>query len=165
MKRGRGGWGGFAVALVLGIVLAATALALAAGTTRDEYVAAVEPICKRNTEANERIFAGVRREVLHGQLASAATKFARGTKALRRTLGELKAVPRPAADRARLKDWFAAIEVEVGLFARTARYLREGEAEPAIRMSAKLSSAANEANNVVFEFEFRYCRAEPSRFM
>jgi hypothetical protein len=51
------------------LVLAATALALlaplapGAEETRESCVAAVEPICKTNTKANEKILSGVRREV------------------------------------------------------------------------------------------------------
>ncbi len=52
------------VALAALLALAATAsLASAEEVTRDSYKAQVEPICKTDTEANERILSGVRQDV------------------------------------------------------------------------------------------------------
>jgi hypothetical protein len=152
------------VPLIVAAMVATAALAPAAETSRTEYVAAVEPICKANTMANERILAGARHRVSQGQLAPAAAQFERAAAALRRTLGELKAVPRPPADAVRLGRWFSEIEAEVGLFAATARDLRAGQKAKAEHLSVKLTGAANKANVEVLVFEFRYCRAEPSKF-
>jgi hypothetical protein len=58
----------------------------AAEFTRTEYREAAEPICKVDTEANERILAGVRAEVRQGKLGPAAAKFARAASALGRAL-------------------------------------------------------------------------------
>jgi hypothetical protein len=152
--------------LLVALVLSCTgATAMAAGTSREEFVAAAEPICKTNTEANERILARVRSEVREGELKPAAISFEKAAKALAGTLGELKALPRPTADAARLGSWFSDIEVEVGLFKATAAKLRSGERAGAERMSAKLTRAAAQANLDVLPFEFRFCRAEPSRFL
>jgi hypothetical protein len=60
-----------AIVLVMGLV----ASAFAATTTRDEYTATVEPICKVNTRANERIPAGVKQEVRQGKLKTAAASI------------------------------------------------------------------------------------------
>jgi hypothetical protein len=153
-------------ALLIAFVLPCTAAtAMAAETSREEFVAAAEPICKTNTEANERILAKVRSEVRDGELKPAAISFEKAAKALAATLGELKVLPRPKADAVRLESWFSEIEVEVGLFKATAGKLRSGDRAGAERMSAKLTSAANQANLKVLPFEFRYCRAEPSRFL
>lgn len=151
------------VVVAIGLI-AVAAIALAAETSRTEYVARVEPICKANTQANERILAGVRRRVTRGQLAPAAAQFERAASALRRTLGELKAVPRPPADAASLGRWFVDIEAEVGLFAATARDLRAGQKGAAEHLSVKLTAAADKADAQVLAFEFHYCRAEPSKF-
>jgi hypothetical protein len=153
-------------AFLTALVLAATAAsATAAETSRGEFVAAAEPICKANTGANERILTKVRSEVRAGELKPAAIAFESAAKALAATLGELKALPRPKADAARLESWFSDIEVEAGLFETTARKLRAGDRAGAERMSAKLTRAAGQANDEVLPFEFRYCRAEPSRFL
>jgi hypothetical protein len=155
-----------ALLLVPVLCLAAgCALALAAETTRAEYVAKVEPICKANTKANERVLMGVRKEVKEGQLKPAASQFARAATALKRALGQLRAVPQPLADKARLAQWLGYVKGEVELFEATAADLKAGRQSAAERNSAKLSREANLANDQVLPFEFEYCRAEPSKFV
>lgn len=155
--------------LPLAVAVAAAALLVAgpAGAeepTRASYREAVEPICRANSEANERILHGARAEVRAGKLDQAAAKFKRAARALAKTLGELKAVPRPAADAARLGRWFGLIEAEQRLLAKTGAYLAAGRKGAALGMVVRLESTASRANNVVFAFEFHYCHFEPSRF-
>jgi hypothetical protein len=138
--------------------------AQAAEVTRDSYREAVEPICKTDTEANERIFAGVRDEVKQGKLKPAARQFEKAARALKRALAQLRTVPRPSADAERLDKWFREVGKEVDLFEATAAKLRAGKKFAAERMVVKLSNQAEIANRVVVAFEFQYCRLEPSRF-
>jgi hypothetical protein len=153
-------------AVAAAMVVAATLVATAGAeeVTRDSYRQAVEPICKADAKANERIFAGVRSEVQNGELRAAARRFRRAEGALKRTLRELKAVPRPAADSVRLSRWLGLIATEARLFGKTARYLAAGEKGAAEGMVVRLESTAHRANNVGVPFEFRYCRLEPARF-
>jgi hypothetical protein len=146
------------------LALALTATAFAAEVSRDEYKEAVEPICQSNTKANERILAGVRQEVKAGKLKPAAAKFAKAAGELKRTLKELEAVPRPAADEARLTKWFALVSEEAELFATAGKKLKAGDKAGAERLVAKLNSNANKANLEVIAFGFRYCRLEPAKF-
>jgi hypothetical protein len=146
------------------LVLAAAIPAAAAEVSRDSYREAVEPVCKVNTEANERIFAGVRAEVKSGKLKPASVQFEKAARALRGTLGQLKPLPRPPADVQRLAHWFAEIEKEISLFKATAAKLRGGNKSAAEKMVVRLTSQAERANAVVVPFQFRYCRLEPSRF-
>jgi hypothetical protein len=149
-------------ALALALLLAA--VANAAETTRDDYVAKVEPICELNTKANERILVGVRNEVRTGKLRPAAAKLAQASAALKKTLAQLRAVPKPKADKARLEEWLAHLKTEADLFDLAARKLKAGEKIEAQRMVVKLTVNANKANAVVLPFEFRYCMLEPSKF-
>jgi predicted GNAT family acetyltransferase len=153
-------------ALALGLTgaLSLAALANAAEITRDSYRAAVEPICRANTKANERILAGIRPEVRAGKLKPAATQFARAATALKRTLGELKAVPQPSADGARLARWLTYATAEAQLFEAAAVDLRAGKKGAAEHMVARLTETADRANAEVLPFEFHYCHFEPSRF-
>ncbi len=148
------------VALLLGV----GATAGAEEVTRTTYREAAEPICEANTRANERILAGVRAEVKRGELGVAAKRFRRAAAALRGTLGDLKQIPRPPADRARLSRWLGFVAAEVELLERTGRYLAAGEKGAAAGMVVRLKSVANRANNAVFAFEFEYCHFEPGRF-
>jgi hypothetical protein len=152
-----------AAALLLLAVLTVNS-ARGAEVTRASYREAVEPICKSNTQANERILKGVRAEVRHNELKPAAIQFERAAKALGRTLAQLKAVPQPSADQAKLTKWLGKVKEEVGLFAAVAAKLRAGHKAAAEEKVVRLTHNANLANNVVIVFEFQYCRFEPSRF-
>jgi hypothetical protein len=148
--------------MVFGLVFAAGAFA--AKVSRDEYKEAVEPICRSNTQANERILAGVRKEVKQGKLKPAAAKFTEASIALQKTLREIEAVPRPAADEARLAKWFFYVKIEAELFATAGKKLKSGDKPGAEHIVTKLSQNANKANLEVLSFGFRYCRFEPAEF-
>jgi hypothetical protein len=152
--------------LALGLIgaLASAALASGAEVSRNSYREAVEPICKTNTQANERILKGVRAEVRHNELKPAARQFTKAAAALKQTLAQLRAVPQPSADRAKLAKWLGFVRTEAGLFAMTATKLKAGDKTGAEKMVVLLTHTANLANNAVIGFEFEYCRFEPSRF-
>jgi len=145
-------------------LLAAASLALAAETTRAEYTARVEPICKASTQANKKILAGVREEVKQGKLKPAAAQFAKASSALKKTLAKLKAVPQPAADKARLTDWLGYVAEEAELFKKASLKLAAGNKAAAEAIVARLQYTATIANNEVVAFEFTWCRLEPSKF-
>jgi hypothetical protein len=155
-----------ALAALCGVALLAPLVtpALAAEPTRESYREAVEPICRANTRANKRILAGVKGEVRAGKLKPAAARFAKAAKALKKSVGELRAVPPPPADRSRLSRWLGEVATEASLFEAIAADLRKGQKAQAERIVTKLSTDANQANNMVLAFEFEYCRLEPSRF-
>lgn len=150
--------------MVAGAVLATASLALATETTRAEYVAQVEPICKANTQANERILKGVKTEVKQGKLKPAAKQFSKASTALEKTLGQLKAVPQPAADQAKLTKWLGYVKTEAELFQSTSKKLASGDKVGAQAMVIRLTHNANLANDTVLSFNFTYCRFEPSKF-
>lgn len=152
------------------LILAAVSLALlaplafAAEISRSEYVAKVEPICKVNAKANERILKGVRSLVRRNKLRLAAAKFAKAGAALKKTYRQLKAVPQPTADEARLAKWLRYVKIEADLFTRVAKKLRAGQRGAAQTLVNRLTRNANRANATVLAFNFRYCRFEPSKF-
>lgn len=157
---------------VSGLVVLAAATLLAAAThagtveqTRESYRKAVEPICQRNVEANERIFAGVRKMVNEGKLKPAARRFSRAAAALRKAVAQLRGVPRPAEDRALLAKWLRKVGKLAKIFALTNKQLRSGQKAKAIHEVGRMTTAAAQANAVVVAFEFRYCRLEPSKFL
>jgi hypothetical protein len=152
------------VLMVAGAVLATASLALATETTRAEYVAQVEPICKANTKANERILKGVEAEVKHNKLKPAATQFSKASTALKKTLAQLKAVPQPTADKAKLTKWLGYVKTEAELFQSTAKKLKAGDKAGTEKMSLRLHHTAELANDTVLSFNFTYCRFEPSKF-
>jgi hypothetical protein len=147
-------------------LLAANAapLAVAAEITRAEYKAQVEPICKKNSEANDRILKGVRKEVKQNKLKSAGAKFIKASKALKSTHTQLKVVPQPTADEARLTKWLGYVKTEADLFNSAGKALKAGNKSKAQKLVNKLTTNANQANAQVLVFNFRYCRFEPSKY-
>jgi hypothetical protein len=146
------------------IFISLSSIAFAGEVTRATYREAVEPICKADTQANERIFAGVKGEVRQGKLKPAAVKFAKAAAALKSAIAQIQKVPAPAADAARLSKWLGKVSNEAGYFEAVSKKLRAGDKAGAEHLVNKLTTEAGAANNVVIPFEFTYCRLEPSRF-
>jgi hypothetical protein len=151
-------------ATVLTLVLLAVPFAQATEVTRESYKEAVEPICKTNVRANERILKGVKGEVKAGKLKLAATQFSKAASALHKALAKLKAVPQPTADQAKLAKWLKYIQEEEGFFSQIGKKLKAGDKNGATKMQILLVNTAEKANNEVLAFEFRYCKVNPSKF-
>ena len=142
----------------------AVALAVAPAQTREGYVAQVEPICKKNTAANERILQGARSEIKAGRLRVAAGQFTRAGRAFEKAVGELRAVPPPGEDAVTLAKWLAQLEKETDFLQRIGKALNEGKKTAVLGLSVRLKHNGNLANNLVLDFDFRYCLINPSKF-
>jgi hypothetical protein len=153
------------LALGLALALAATAsLAAAEEVTRQSYKEQVEPICQVNTKANEKILKGVRAEVKKGKLALAGKQFTQAAQALNKAYAQLKAVPQPPADQAKLAKWLQYVKQEASLFATGGKALKAGNKTKAQTIVVKLTHTANLANSQVLSFGFHYCKLNPSKF-
>lgn len=154
-------------ALGILFLLSVASLALAADLEeeRQAYKAQVEPICKQNRQANERVLKGVKQNIRAGKLKLAASQFAKAAVALKKARTQLAAVPQPAADSARLTKWLGYIKTEIELFEKVSRKLKAGDKHGAQRMALQLTSTVNKANNTVLPYEFRYCRVDSSQFL
>jgi|SRR5918996_1434421 hypothetical protein len=156
---------GIVVAALCAGLLAAALPALAADeVSRAEYKAMVEPICKTNTEANDKILKGVRSKVQQGKLKPAGRQFIRAAAALQKALRQLKAVPRPAADEERLSEWLKRIGDQQVLLQKIGKALIEEKRRKAESLSAKLFTGARLTNAVVVSFGFNHCRFETSNY-
>lgn len=153
------------VASIAAATLAIAAIAHAAGgPTRTEYVAQVEPICQANTMASQRILTGASAKVKQKKLASAGSQFIRAAAAFGKATGEIAAVPQPPADQPKLAKWVEHLRLVQGYLRKAGKALKVSDRDHATIDVIKLRSAGNAANNVVYDFEFRYCRITPSRF-
>ncbi len=151
-------------ALTLALAVLAVPLAQATEVTRESYKEAVEPICKVNSQANEKILKGVSSEFKSGKLKVAAGKFSRASTALRKTITQLKGVPQPPADETKLAKWLKMVGTEADLFQQTANKLKANDKPGAQAMVIRLTHNATQANNQVLPFNFKYCRFEPSKY-
>jgi hypothetical protein len=157
--------GTVAVALLGVALLAAAALAVTSpDQTRESFMAKVEPICKKNTKSNEAILSGVRQKIKKGQLNVAAGQFTKAAGAFGGAVKQIKAVPQPVADAAKLGKWIGALEDETKLLGEIGKALKAGDKGKAQTLSVKLTHNGNVANNAVLGFDFDYCLIDSSRF-
>lgn len=153
-------------AALCAVLLVSLPSALAADEpTRAEYKADVEPICKVNTKANENILAGVKGKVKQGKLKPAGRQFTRAATALKGTLRQLKAVPKPPADVDRLTEWLDRVDKQQVLLKEIGDALIAEKRRKAETLSVKLVSGARLTNAIVVSFGFNYCRFETSDFV
>ncbi len=151
--------------MVLALVVpAALAAETAEAPTRAEYVAALEKVCKPGSLATQRAVRGVRQDVRAERLRRAGNKFAKAKRIFGATVASIKPVPRPEADAATLKRWFAALDLEKVYLGRIVASLRAEDVARFQRVSADFIHQGNKANNVVVSFGFNYCAFKPSRF-
>jgi hypothetical protein len=154
-----------AIALSLtAMLLFAVAAPLALAITRTEYKERVEPICKKNSEANDKILKTVRKEVKEDKLKSAGAKFIKASTALKKTYNELKAVEMPAEDTAKLTKWLGYVKKEAELFNSGGKALKAGNKKKAQKFVNQLNTNANRANAEVLAFGFHYCKFNPSKY-
>jgi hypothetical protein len=155
----------FGAALALVALLVTTAFAATSpDQTRESYATAVEPICKTNTKANEQILGGVRKKIQKGQLGVAARQFAKAAAAFGKAVKQIKTVPQPPSDVAKLKKWFGYLEEETSLLGEIGKALKTNKKSKAQTLSVRLTHNGNVANNAVLGFDFDYCLIDSSKF-
>jgi hypothetical protein len=145
-------------------ILAAAASAGAEDPARQGYVEQAEPICRSASEANQHILDGVRRDVREKRYAVAGRKFLRASRTFGRTATRLAALPRPPGYEERLGKWVDHLRLVRDYLRKIGKNLKRGDRLQANYESVRLRSASNAANNVVWQFGFRYCHLTSSRF-
>src|SRR5262245_52865394 len=150
---------------VIATALLGAVPSIAAEATPESFKDAAEPICKTNREANEKVLDGARANVQTGKLKKASRQLFAAAKALKRARAQLLAIQKPAEDTARLTKWLKGIKTEVELLESTGRKLAAGDKNGAMKMIIRLKSNANQTNNLVLDYEFRYCHINPSEFL
>jgi hypothetical protein len=152
------------IAALLGVAATASLAAGSEELTRDDYVLQLEKICKPGAKQTQRAMDGVRDDVHTSRMGIAAHKFSRAAVIFGRTIKTIGRVPRPAADRPRLKDWFSYLNRQEDYLQQIARELRAHHTIKAQRLTARFIHNGNLANNVVLAFGFNYCSFKFSRF-
>ena len=134
--------------------------------TRDEYVDRLEGMCKPRAEATRRAMKGVRTDVRYPKrLPIAADKFGKGADDLRPARSKkIGRVPRPAADAAKLKEWFVYLNRQEDYLQEITEQLRMGHTIKAQRLTSRFIHNGNLANNVTLAFGFDWCSFKFSRY-
>jgi hypothetical protein len=156
-----------AVTSVAVMALLPAAAAAEEGPTRAQYVERVEPICQANTEANKRILKNVKTKAkskVPAKLKQAGAQFVHASAAFGKTVEKLSSVPRPAADDARLLQWFTQLGIVQAKLRALGVALKGNDEIKAAHEQIRVERAANAANNYSFVFRFHYCHLTPSRF-
>lgn len=149
-------------AVLMGALIAAAAFA--AEQTRESYVAQAEPICKKSTQSLEKSLKNVQQEIKQGKLKPASVQFASAAAAFEKGVKELKAVPQPEADAAKLGKWLKQLEAGTELLKKIGKALKAGQKGQAQNYIVRLSHNSRVANNLVLGFEFHYCLIDSSKF-
>lgn len=148
------------------IALVATALLIgpagaAEAPTRADYVRVAEPICKRNTVANQRLLKGVRGKIRRNRLKPAGRQFARAARAFGAAVRKIARLPRPTEDVAALSRWIKLLNKQAIYLRGISKSLLAGNRFKSQRLSVLLVRNATQANNAVLRFGFRQCRVRP----
>jgi hypothetical protein len=153
------------LALVAAATLTTPAAALAAeAPTREEYVGQLEGICRPDSVATQRAMKGARGDISAERLTIASVKFAKAEAIFGSTLKEIAAVPRPVADTAELREWFAYLKRQNAYLKRITTELRLDRALTAQRLIARFIHNGNLANYAVLEFGFHHCSFKFARY-
>jgi hypothetical protein len=152
------------------IVVVAAMLAIAAaafaeeGPTRQEYVAKVDPICKENADANQKILKGVKDKARQGKLKAAGQQFIQAAAAFGGARQKIVAVPVPPEYAAKLQKWFVYLKRIQTTLSEIGKYLKQGNKVKATHLTIQLEHSVNSANNISYVLEFHYCHLNQSQF-
>lgn len=164
-RSGRTSWHRLAVALLAVALLSVATDALSAeGPARNEYVSQLEGICKPDAEATRRAMKGARADIRAERLRVAAGKFGKARRIFGSTMKKIAPVPRPTADKEKLKKWFKDLNRQRSYLGQITAQLRADHAIKAQRLIARFIHSGNLANNVVLAFGFNYCSFKFSRY-
>ncbi len=153
MKRMLGKFAAIVVAL-----LATASPTGAAEQTRESYKAQIEPICKTNREANERIMDGAQRRVNKREFTAVGNQFIRVSESFGQLIPKLAAVPPPSGDMHRVKRWFEQMRLLKTRLRQTGKYYKGGEDIRATHEGILAERSSIAANNISIVFKVRYCR-------
>jgi hypothetical protein len=145
-------------------LLVFAAIAVADTAEREAYKAQVEPICKSNKAAADRLLGPVKGLVKKDKLKPAGTAFGKAATELEKTQKKLVAVPQPPSDAAKLTKWLSEIKSEVSLMKTISQKFLAGDKSKATSLAVKLQNNATKANNGVIVFQFNYCKIDPSKY-
>jgi hypothetical protein len=146
------------IVVVALLALAAAPLARGEEQTRESYKAQVEPICKANREANERIMSGARQRVNRNELKPAGRQFFHLSRSFGGLLRRLAAAPPPEADGRRIEHWLHSIKLLKSRIRLIGKYYLEGLKIKGNHEAILAQRAGISANNTTVPLHFHYCR-------
>ncbi len=153
MKRSLG-----TLAVVIAALLAIAPLARGEEQTRETYKTQIEPICKANRAANERIMDGARERINKDELVPAGKQFIRVSASFGGLIKSIATVPTPPADNHRVDRWLEQMRLLKTRLRNVGKYYKEGKEIKATHESILAERSGISANNISIVFKVRYCR-------
>jgi hypothetical protein len=138
--------------------------AAASAETRAAYAERVEPICKANAPAIERLLDGTREMANNGRPVTAGRRFIRASRVFADTVRGVSAVHRPAPEAARLGKWIERLDTVKEKMRLLGVALKQGSRLMALNRLSQLRDSGNSANQAVAGFHLHHCRIYASRF-
>ena len=158
---------GLALAVAL-FAIAPAALAAedpAVVEARKVYRDQVEPICKSATDKNRKILKGVEGQVKNGALVPAGKRFVRASDAFGKAVQKIAKVPRPSSETKVVGEWIGYLKEQESWLRKIGKALKAEKESKARAGAVKLDRANKNANEVMINFEFNYCRIESDKFL
>jgi opacity protein-like surface antigen len=143
---------------VLASAAAATAAVYGPGTpSRQQYVAKAEKVCTKTDRKMSALTKAASKEAKAGDAKRAGNKFGQVASAFAKGVGQLKKLPRPTADRAKLAKWVRSLGVDVKLLAGEAKAYKAGNAGSLSKAVKAAKKHAPKTNAFVAGFGFHSC--------
>jgi hypothetical protein len=155
---------GPALVVVATILLGLGTAAGAEAPTRDEYVEALERVCKPDALATQRVTKGTKADIKAERFDAAAQKTAKAASIFGSTVDEISKAPRPSADLTKLRKWFAYLRRQESYLREIRDQLRQGHAIKVQKLTGRFIHNGNLANYEVLAFGFDYCSFKFSRY-
>jgi len=126
--------------------------------TQESYKERIEPICKGNRIANERIMSGARQRIKRKMWVPVGKQFIRVSGSFGRLIKRLGPVPPPVGYERTVQRWAKFMRlVKLRLF-KVGKLYKAGEDIKAAHMSILAERAGISANNISIVFKVRECR-------
>lgn len=144
---------------VLAAMLAVAPLAHGEGEqTRETYKERVEPVCKANRAANERIMAGARRRIRKKQFVAVGKQFVRVSGSFGKLARRLRPIPPPVDYERTVSRWLKFMRLIKLRLLKVGKLYKAREEIKAAHMSILAERAGVSANNISIAFKVRECR-------
>jgi hypothetical protein len=141
---------------IIGCFLAAASIAVA-GTTREAYIATVDPMCKQTDRKTRRALRDYRETLNQHRHQRAARILLRGLRIYARSVRRLKEIEPPPADAALIAKWLGLETDDIAVTRRMATALRRERFARYNRLVRKSIDLEHRIDRTLRGYGFRYC--------
>lgn len=146
---------------ILAALVATLAVALpahGAERTKESYTERIEPLCKANRIANERIMSGARQRIKRKQFVPVGKQFVRVSGSFGKLIRRLAPVPPPTGYERTVQRWIKFMRLVKRRLFVVGKLYKAGEDIKAAHVSILAERAGISANNISIALKVRECR-------